>query len=170
MTPKATTDPTTGLFNLTAALQPYVQPYESMMDVLLGGSPTKAPTLSQAVQAGMKNVAPYLSGLPSGMAQTVENAIKPEFTALAGLPSAVNASVQTSGTSGLLTDLIAAAREQTLYGLGLPGQPYPPGALGALEQEVRGAGSSLLPSGTLSTTSPAGTSSIASGAPSLPGG
>lgn len=158
------------LFNLQAALQPYVQPYEDEMDALLGSKPGKAPTVAQAETAGMSQLAPYLQGLPSGLASTITKAAQPEFAAAAGLPSAVNASVQTEPYAGLLTDLISAARNQMIYGAGI-GTPTPPGALGAIFSDVTNAGTGLSGlGGALGLTTPATTSTTpAPSSNSIPG-
>jgi hypothetical protein len=171
-TPGKATDPaapTTGLFNLAQAMQPYVQPYENMMDTLLGSKPGQAPTVAQAEKAGMSQLGPYLQGLPAGLAQTITAAARPEFAAAAGLPSAVNASVQTDAYAGLLTDLISAAKNQLVYGAGI-GTPLPPGALGAVQQDVTQAGSGISGLGrTLGLgTTPA--QSTTPSATSIPGG
>lgn len=165
-----TDPPTTQLFNLQAAVQPYVQPYENMMDTLLGSKPGKAPTVAQAETAGMSQLAPYLQGLPSGLASTITKAAQPEFAAAAGLPSAVNASVQTEPYAGLLTDLISAARNQMIYGAGI-GTPTPPGALGAIFSDVTNAGTGLSGlGGALGLTTPATTSTTpAPSSNSIPG-
>lgn len=167
----AKADPaTTSLFNLQAAMQPYVQPYENMMDTLLGSKPGVAPTVAQAEKAGMSQLGPYLQGLPAGLAQTITQAARPEFAAAAGLPSAVNASVQTEPYAGLLTDLLSAAKNQLVYGAGI-GTPLPPGALGAVQQDVTQAGSGISGLGStlgLGGTAPAQTTTPS--ASSIPGG
>lgn len=162
--------PTTSLFNLQAALQPYVQPYENALDVELGSKPGKAPTVAQAESAGMSQLAPYLQGLPAGLAQTITNAARPEFAAAAGLPSAINASVQTEPYAGLLTDLISAARNQMIYGAGI-GTPAPPGPLGAIFSDVTNAGTGLSGlGGAVGLTSPAATTTTpAPSSTSIPG-
>jgi hypothetical protein len=166
---KAAAAPTTSLFNLQAAMQPYEQPYENMMDTLLGSKPGQAPTVAQAEKSGMSMLGPYLQGLPQGLAQTITAAARPEFAAAAGLPTAVNASVQTAPYAGLLTDLIAAAKNQLVYGAGI-GTPLPPGALGALQQDVTQAGSGISGLGSTLGLTPAPAQTTTPAATSIPGG
>jgi hypothetical protein len=132
-------------FRLGQAEAQAEQPYVSQLAQLLGPS-------GQSATSGLDE---YLKNLPPQMAQTIQQGLGKEMSALSDIGPAIQGQAQQAGQAGELTNLLNAAKYQEIYKQALYGSPPPANTpIGQLYQQVVAGGNAL--TGSLPAVSPTG--------------